>query len=191
METRKSTEWRLMWWCFMALKYLCRFFSIKDVCVAIGCRMTVWQGSCQVKCVQRKSCGGMTEGWVIVQISSVVLVFRLVWSRNCSRFVIRPLSSTEIQENLLHNVLGEVEILSEGWFWWLIRGRMRSLEVLRATINSSQGVCLSWFVYGCCWLAFHEKVPWLLGTSKNCNNPLKLRNESYKKRLWFFVRLLK
>jgi hypothetical protein len=68
------------------------------------------------------------------------------------------------------------------------KGTMRSLEVSKVAKNSS---CLGWFVCGCCWLAFHERVPWLLGTSKNCNNPLKLRGESYKGGLWFFVRLLK
>ncbi len=50
-------------------------------------------------------------------------------------------------------------------------------------------MCLGRFVSGFCWLAFHERVPWFLGTPKNCNNPLKLRGQSYKGGLWFFVRL--
>jgi hypothetical protein len=41
----------------------------------------------------------------------------------------------------------------------LIRGMMKSLEISRTTINSSQSVCLGWFASRFCWLAFHEKVP--------------------------------
>jgi hypothetical protein len=97
----------------------------------------------------------------------------------------------EVKENLLRNALKKAKFLFKGWFWWLMRGMMKSLDVLRATKNSSQSVCLGWFVSGFCWLAFHEKVPWFLGTPKNCNNPLKLWGQSYKGGLWFFVRLLK
>jgi hypothetical protein len=82
-------------------------------------------------------------------------------------------------------------MLSKCWFWLLIRGMMRSLEVSRTAINSSQSMRLGWFVCGFCWLAFHERVPWFLGTPKNCNSPLKLWGELYKRGLWFFVRLLK
>ncbi len=66
---------------------------------------------------------------------------------------------------------------------------MRSLEVSKAVRNSSQSVCLGLFVFGFCWFAFHEKLPWFLGTLKNCNIPLKLWVQSYKGGLWFFVRL--
>jgi hypothetical protein len=44
---------------------------------------------------------------------------------------------------------------------------------------------------GCYWLAFHEKVPILLGILKNCNNPLMLQGRSYERGLWFFGRLVK
>jgi hypothetical protein len=97
----------------------------------------------------------------------------------------------KVHENPLRNVLREAQFLSKGWYWWLMKGMMKSLEVLKATINSSQNVCLGLFVYGFCWLAFHEKVPWFLGTSKNYNNPLKLWVQSNKGGLWFFVRLFK
>ncbi len=105
--------------------------------------------------------------------------------------MIRSRSPIEVQKNPLHNVLGKAKFLSKAWFWWLIRGMMRSLEVSKTAKNSSQNVCLGSFVCGCCWLVFHEKIPWLLGTPKNYNSPLKLRGESYKGGLWFFVRLLK
>jgi hypothetical protein len=112
-------------------------------------------------------------------------------SRIGSRLMIRSLFPTKVQENPLHNVLGKAEILFKGWFWWLIRGMTRSLEVLKAIKKNSQSVCLGWFVCGCCSLEFHEKVSWLLGTLNNYNSPLKLWGESYKGGLWFVVRLLK
>jgi hypothetical protein len=40
---------------FYGVEILVSFPSIWDVCVAVGRRMTVWQGSCQVRCGQRKS----------------------------------------------------------------------------------------------------------------------------------------
>jgi hypothetical protein len=95
----------------------------------------------------------------------------------------------KVHENPLCNVLREARFLSKGWYWWLMRGMMRSLEVSRVARNSFQSVCLGWFVFRFCWLAFHERVRWFLGISKNCNSPLKLRGQSYKGGLWFFVRL--
>jgi hypothetical protein len=56
--------------------------------------------------------------------------------------------------------------------------------------NSSQSLCLGWSIFGFCWFAFQERVPSFLGTLKNCNSPLNLRSRSYKKGLWFFVRIL-
>jgi hypothetical protein len=55
--------------------------------------------------------------------------------------------------------------------------------------GQNQCVCVGWFVSRFCWLTFQEKVPWFLGTPKNYNSPLKLQVQSYKERLWFFVRL--
>jgi len=55
----------------------------------------------------------------------------------CSKLFFRSLFQMEVQENPLHNVFREAEILSKGWFWWLIRGMMRSLEVSKVAKNSS------------------------------------------------------
>jgi hypothetical protein len=38
------------------------FSCVWYVCVAARRKMTVWQGSCQVKCAQWKSCGATTKG---------------------------------------------------------------------------------------------------------------------------------
>jgi hypothetical protein len=74
----------------------------------------------------------------------------------------------------------------DGWGgeWWEV------LEVSRAATNSSQNLCLGWYIFGFCWLAFQQKVPSFLGTPKNCNNPLNSRGWSYKGKLWFFIRIL-
>ncbi len=50
-------------------------------------------------------------------------------SRCFSRSGIRFLFPIEVQQNSLHNVLKEAKIQSKGWFGWLIRGMMKSLEV--------------------------------------------------------------
>jgi hypothetical protein len=153
--------------------------------------MTVWQGSCQVKCRQQKSHGGMAKRWATKHISSMVSVFHGRRMQVFSRSGIRSLSPTMAQENSLRNVLGEAKIQSKGWFWWLIRGMMKFRGLESGQKSSSKCVCLGWFVCGCCWLAFHERVPWLLGTPKNYNNPLKLQGGSCEGGLWFFVRLVK
>jgi protein involved in temperature-dependent protein secretion len=48
----------------------------------------------------------------------------------------------EVQENPLRNVLKEAELLSKGWFCWLMKGMMRSLKISKMAKNSSQNVCL-------------------------------------------------
>jgi hypothetical protein len=58
------------------------------------------------------------------------------------------------------------------------------------TKNSSQSLCLGWSISTFCWLAFQEKVLSFFRTLKNCNNPLNLRGQSYKRRLLLFVRIL-
>jgi hypothetical protein len=63
-----------MGWCLIALKPMYHFLLI-GVCVATRHRMIVWQGSCQMKCVQQKSHGATVEGCAALKISSVVLVF--------------------------------------------------------------------------------------------------------------------
>jgi hypothetical protein len=47
---------------FYGIEIFVLFYPMWDVCVVIGCIMTVWQGSCQVKCGWRKSRGGAMEG---------------------------------------------------------------------------------------------------------------------------------
>jgi hypothetical protein len=47
---------------FHGTKIFVSFFSIWDVCVVVGRRMTVCQESYQVKCTQRKSHSGVVEG---------------------------------------------------------------------------------------------------------------------------------
>jgi len=60
METRKSTEWRCDG--FYGIEIFVLFCSIWDVCVVTGRRMTMWQGSYQMKCTRCKSCGTVVEG---------------------------------------------------------------------------------------------------------------------------------
>jgi hypothetical protein len=54
------------------------FSSIWCVCVALGCKMIVWQRNYQVRCARRKSRGATMERCGAVKISNVVLVF---WCR--------------------------------------------------------------------------------------------------------------
>jgi hypothetical protein len=66
------------------------FSSIWYVCVVVGHRMTVWQGSYQVKYARRKFHGATMEGCATVQISSVVFGFQ--FRRGCVKLVFRSLS---------------------------------------------------------------------------------------------------
>jgi hypothetical protein len=118
---------------FNSIEIFVSFSSIWYVCVVVGRRITVWQGSCQVKCARRKSRGAMAEGSATVQMNSVVF---LAFSHRggCGRLVFRSLSRMEVQENLLCNVLRKAKFLSKVW---LVKGMMRSLEVLRVARNSS------------------------------------------------------
>jgi len=109
------------------------------VCVVVRRTMIVERSS-QVKRVRRQSRYARMKGCVKVQISIVVFGFQ--FQGDCGRLVFRFLFQMEIQENLLRNVFKEVEFLSKGWFCKLIRGMMKSLEISRTTINSSQSVCL-------------------------------------------------
>ncbi len=61
---------------FDSIETFVSFSFVWYVCNAIGRKMTMWQGSCQVKCPQRKSSGATTQGCVAVQISSVVFGFQ-------------------------------------------------------------------------------------------------------------------
>jgi hypothetical protein len=47
---------------FYDIEIVMSFSYIWDVCVVVGCKMIVWQGSCQVKCGRQKSHGGAAEG---------------------------------------------------------------------------------------------------------------------------------
>jgi hypothetical protein len=51
---------------FDSIETFMSFSSIWNVCVIAGCRMTVWQGSYQVKCVRWKSRDATVEGCAIV-----------------------------------------------------------------------------------------------------------------------------
>jgi hypothetical protein len=52
------------------------FSFVWNVCVAVGCMMTMWQGSCQVKCAWQKTRGAMAEGCATMHISNVVFGFQ-------------------------------------------------------------------------------------------------------------------
>jgi hypothetical protein len=47
---------------FYGVEIVMLFFSIWDVCATTGRKMTMWQGSYQVKCGWRKSHDGAAEG---------------------------------------------------------------------------------------------------------------------------------
>jgi hypothetical protein len=70
---------------FDSIETLVSFSSVWYVCVVVGCRMIMWQGSYQVKCIRRKSRGAMTEGCVTMHISNVVFGFQL--QGGCGRLV--------------------------------------------------------------------------------------------------------
>jgi hypothetical protein len=70
----------------------------------------------------------------------------------------------------------------------------RDDEKFRSLENNQKLFSKCVFGFICIWVLLdyiHERVPRFLGTPKNYNNPLKLRGQSYKGGLWFFVRLLK
>ncbi len=54
---------------FDNIETLVPFSFVWYVCVAARHKMNVWQGSCKVKCVWRKSPSATMEGCVAVQIS--------------------------------------------------------------------------------------------------------------------------
>ncbi len=54
------------------IESLALFSYVWYVCIVVGCKMIVWQGSYYVKCVWQKSHNSTTEGCVAVQISKVV-----------------------------------------------------------------------------------------------------------------------
>jgi len=149
-----------MWWCFMPVEILMSFSSIWDVCVVVQHKMIVWQRSCQMKCDQHKSQGGVSKGWTTKQISNVVLVFH----RQESWVFFRKKGWISISnrgtEVLLRNILMEVKIQSKGWFWWLIRGMMKSLKISKTT-RKSFSKCVFWvdLYEGVVGLHFMKKYP--------------------------------
>jgi hypothetical protein len=60
---------------FDSIEIFVSFSYVWYVCVIVGCRMIMWRGTCQVKCIWRKFQSAMTEGCVVVQISSVLFGF--------------------------------------------------------------------------------------------------------------------
>ncbi len=99
---------------FDSIDIFVSFSSVWYVCVAVGRKMTMWQGSSQMMCAQQKSRGATAEGCGTMQISSVVFGFQ--FQGGCKRLVFRSLSQMEVQENLLCNVLRKAKFLSKGWF---------------------------------------------------------------------------
>ncbi len=95
---------------FDSIETFVSFSSIWYVCVATGCRMTMWQ----VKCAQWKSRNATMEGCATIQISSVVFGFQL--HRGCGSLVFRSLFRMKVHENPLRNVLKEARFLSKGWY---------------------------------------------------------------------------
>jgi len=63
---------------FDIIKTYVSFSYVWCVYVAIGCKVTVWQGSYQMKCAWQESCKTTMDGCAVVKISSVVLIF---WNR--------------------------------------------------------------------------------------------------------------
>jgi hypothetical protein len=177
-----------MRWCLMTLKSLCRFL-IFWMCVLLldarwlcGKGAINWSAFDENLAMQRQKDEQQSIYVVLFWLSNLGRLFKTCFLDLHFEFKYKKIRCAMYSS--------EAKNLSKGWFWWLIQGMMRSLEVSRVARISSQSVCLGWFI-SFCWLAFYERVPWLLGIPKNCNSPLKLRDESYKRGLWFFVRLLK
>lgn len=57
---------------FGSIKTLVSFSFVWYVCVIVGCKMMVWQGSYQLRCARCKSCGVGAEGFVAENISSAI-----------------------------------------------------------------------------------------------------------------------
>ncbi len=97
---------------FGSIKTLMSFSSVWYVCVVARHMMMVWQGSCQVRCVRRKSHIVTTKGFVAEKINSAGFCFTRTRGR-CWIEVFRYLSQGKIRNNLLRNVLKEAECLSK------------------------------------------------------------------------------
>jgi hypothetical protein len=102
-----------MRWCLTTIKSLWCFLLF-GMCVAVGCMMTVRQGSYKVKCAWRKSRDATMEGCATMQISSVIFGFQS--QGGCGRLVFRSMSPMEVQKNPMCTILRHAEFLSKGWF---------------------------------------------------------------------------
>ncbi len=60
---------------FGSIETLVSFSLVWYGCVVVGCKMTVWPRSCQVRCARRKSCKAMVEGFITDKISNVGFCF--------------------------------------------------------------------------------------------------------------------
>jgi len=60
---------------FGNIETLVSFSSVWYVCVVVGCRMMVWQGNCQVRCVRQKSREVVAKGFVAEKINSAGFCF--------------------------------------------------------------------------------------------------------------------
>jgi hypothetical protein len=75
----KEKHWMEMWWCFMTLKYLCRFFLF-EMCVLLDAEWLCGKGAAKRSALDKIS-QWATEGWATKQISNVVLAFHKQESR--------------------------------------------------------------------------------------------------------------
>ncbi len=63
---------------FDSIKTYVSFSYVWCVYVVIGCKMTVWQGSSQMKCAWQKSWRAIANGCATMKINGVVLIS---WSK--------------------------------------------------------------------------------------------------------------
>jgi hypothetical protein len=75
---------------FGSIEALVLFFFVWYVCVIVGHRMMVWQGSYQGRCIRHRSRGATMEGFVVEKISSASFCF--VSMGSCGSEVFRSLS---------------------------------------------------------------------------------------------------
>ncbi len=91
---------------FGSIETLVSFSLVWYVCVGVGCKMMVWQGSYQVRCVWWKSHEATTEGIVAEKISSAGFCFARTRG-SCWNEVFRSLPRGKVHDNPLCNVLRE------------------------------------------------------------------------------------
>ncbi len=118
-------------------------------------------------------------------------IFVLLGRGSCWNEVFGSMSRRKVRDDPLCNVLREAKCLSKVGFDGWGGGMMKSSKGFESGQQLFSKVCV-WvlFIFGFCCLAFQERVPWFLGTPKNCNSPLILQGQTHKGWVWFFVRIL-